>query len=368
LYRTIRDYQADFKDNVSKTSLDPFEFVLCRFSYFAKFSSEILDGFWASYDAWDVDQLLGELGRLGVTPMNTSSSLQSLSDFPSPILFRLVSNWTAFADARVQKIFQSFPPKNVFAHWPTSIIPPGILVLLMEETSTTRKWASTQASHFLSPLLATNFTDGHVHALEAIVHALVSREPPNLMSKNVPFRFAANTIDLWAGFSTALRFIPVEYLKYNDRCKVDVRRLVSGHLSDTDIREYSSIDLHNGLLHHAPDFLEVLRCFEFLLKRLEASFWTDESPEYPLVVFDTIKNNTAFTRLIQNNSSDQKNFLSWVHEYFHCTQKIEQIYGGIVAKIFDFLLEELQHERFGEARPLIFQSAIRVSLEASLVC
>ena len=178
--------------------------------------------------------------------MNTSSSLQSLSDLPSPILFRLVSNWTAFADARVQLIFQSFPPKIVFTHWPTSIIQPGMLVLLMEETSTTRKWASAQASRFLSPLLATNFTDGHVHALEAIVHALVSRELPNLMSKNMPFRFAENIIDLWVGFNIALRFIPVEYLSYHDKCKVDVRRLVSGHLSDTDIREYSSIDLHNS--------------------------------------------------------------------------------------------------------------------------
>jgi len=336
-------------------------------SYFAKFSSEILDGFWASYDAWDVDQLLRELGRLGVTPMNTSSSLQPLSDLPSPILFRLVSNWTAFADARVQKILQSCIPKNVFTNWPTSIIPPGVLVLLMEQTSTTRKWASAQASRFLSPLLAVNFTDGHVHALEVIIYGLVSQESPNSMSKNMPFRFATNIIDLWAGFSTALRFIPIEHLIYNDKCKVDVRRLVSGHLSDTGIREYS-IDLYNDLLYHAPDFVEVLRCFNFLLKRLETSFWTDELPEHPLVVFDTIKNNTTFTSLILNNSSDQKILLSWVHEYFHCTQKIEQIYGGIVAKIFDFLLEELQHERFGEARPYIFQSAISVSLEASFVC
>jgi len=335
------------------------------FSYFAKFSSEILDGFWASFDAWEVDQLLGELVRLGVTPMNISSSLHSLSDLPSPILFRLVSNWTSFADARVQKILQSFPPKNVFTHWPTSIIPPGVLVSIMEQSPITRKWASAQASRFFSPLLAVNFTDGHVHALEAIVNGLGSREPPNLM----PFRFAADIISLWTGFNTVLRFIPIEYLKCNYKWKVDVRRLVSDHLSDTDIREYSSIEPNNDLLNHAPDFVEVLRCFNFLLKRLEASFWTDESPEYPLVVFDNIKNNIAFTRLIQNNSSDQKSWhLSWVHEYFHCTQKIEQIYGGIVAKIFDFLLEELQHERFGEARPHVFESAIRVSLEASLAC
>lgn len=332
------------------------------FSYFAKFSAEILDGFWASYDAWDVDQILGELGRLGITPMNTSSSLHSLSDLPSPILFRLMSNWAAFADARVQKILQSFPPNTVFEDWPTSVIPPGMLVFFMEQTSTTRQWASTQASRYISPLSVANFTDGHIHALEAISRCLVSRDPPSVISENMPFRFAVDIFDLWAGFATALRFIPVEYLKSTDKCKVDVRRLVSGHLSDTGTREYSGIDFQNDLLNHAPDFAEVLRCFNFLLKRLEASFWTDEPPEYPLVVFDTVKNNAAFERLIQNNSSHEKSWhLAWVHEYFHCTQKIEQIYGSIVAKIFDFLLEELQHERFGEVRPHIFQSAIRVS-------
>jgi senataxin len=117
------------------------------------------------------------------------------------------------------------------------------------------------------------------------------------------------------------------------------------------------------------DFVEVLRCFNFLLKRLETSLWADETPEYPLLVFDAIKNNFAFGKLMEsfsgNKSPDEKPwYLAWVHEYFHCVQKMEQIYSTVVAKISDFLLEELQHERFGDARPHALESAARVSFKS----
>lgn len=131
------------------------------------------------------------------------------------------------------------------------------------------------------------------------------------------------------------------------------------------------IFLPKGLLPGYLDFVEVLRCFNFLLKRLEASFWADESPDYPLLVFDAIKNNTAFGKLVEsaqnNKPSDEKPwYLAWVHEYFHCVQKLERIYCTVVAKIFDLLLEELQHERFGDARPHTLESAARVSLKRAI--
>ncbi|KXN93410.1 hypothetical protein AN958_00334, partial [Leucoagaricus sp. SymC.cos] len=174
-----------------------------------------------------------------------------------------------------------------------------------------------------------------------------SRDSSGARSIPTPrYQFTTDTFNLWAGFSTALRFIPVEFLKANSRSQVDVRKVVTGHLGDTDIH-----------------FVEVLRCFNFLLKRLDSSFWVNEPPEYPLMVFDAVKNNTAFAKLIQStqNNKDEKPWhLAWVHEYFRCVQKMEQIYSAVVAKISDFLLEELQHERFGDARPYVLNSATRL--------
>jgi senataxin len=115
------------------------------------------------------------------------------------------------------------------------------------------------------------------------------------------------------------------------------------------------------------DFVEILRCFNFLLKRLETSFWDDEPSEYPLIVFDVIKNNSALGKLLQKPDSsgsviEKSWYLSWIFEYFHSVQKMEAIYDTVVAKISDFLLEELQHERFGDARMPILESAARVSV------
>ncbi|KXN88165.1 hypothetical protein AN958_07624 [Leucoagaricus sp. SymC.cos] len=260
-----------------------------------------------------------------------------------------MSNWAVFSDERVQTIIHSIPPHTVFLDWPTTTVPPGVLVLLMERTSAVRQWASAQASRYSpSPLPAEKFTVGYVHTFEIITQALVSRDSSGARSIPTPrYQFTTDTFNLWAGFSTALRFIPVEFLKANSRSQVDVRKVVTGHLGDTDIH-----------------FVEVLRCFNFLLKRLDSSFWVNEPPEYPLMVFDAVKNNTAFAKLIQStqNNKDEKPWhLAWVHEYFRCVQKMEQIYSAVVAKISDFLLEELQHERFGDARPYVLNSATRHS-------
>ncbi|KAF9454791.1 hypothetical protein P691DRAFT_804153 [Macrolepiota fuliginosa MF-IS2] len=334
------DCVAEF-EKVKKTS---------RTTYFAKFSADILDNFWESFDAWDVKQVLAELQRLGITPTNSDPMVQTLSDVSSPLVLRIMSNWAIFSDPQIQTIIHSIPPHTVFQSWPTQTIPPGILVLLVEQTSVVRQWASSQALRYpAAPLPTDQFTDGHIRALETLIYGLTSRDSSNTTSDQFSFfRFAVDMFDLWAGFSTALRFLPIEYLKSSNRCEIDIRKTVSGHLSDTDIH-----------------FVEVLRCFNFLLKRLEASFWADEAPEYALLVFDAVKHNSAFGKLVQSmqksKPSDEKPwYLSWIFEYFYSVQKTDKIYSTVVAKISDFLLEELQHERFGDARPHVLESAARL--------
>lgn len=89
------------------------------------------------------------------------------------------------------------------------------------------------------------------------------------------------------------------------------------------------------------------------------------------MVFDAVKNNPAFCKLVQGINSNEAAaekpwYLSWIYEYFHSVQKMEAVHNALVAKISDFLLEELQHERFGDARPYVLESAARVSLNRQL--
>jgi senataxin len=99
----------------------------------------------------------------------------------------------------------------------------------------------------------------------------------------------------------------------------------------------------------------------FLLKRLNNGIWHGEGPEYPQVVFDAVKDNPSYSQLLQtvDPGGDRPWFLSWFSEYLQ-TLRDMPVYGDVLAKMIDFMCEELQHERFQEARPTIMIAATRV--------
>jgi senataxin len=111
------------------------------------------------------------------------------------------------------------------------------------------------------------------------------------------------------------------------------------------------------------DFVDVLRCLLFLIKRLNNNLWEREGPEFPQVVFDAVKDNPSFSHLLQSIDSvgDRPWFISWFPEYLQTLYDLP-IYADVLAKIIDFMCEELQHERFQEARPTIMTAATRVSI------
>lgn len=100
----------------------------------------------------------------------------------------------------------------------------------------------------------------------------------------------------------------------------------------------------------------------FLLKRLNAGLWNGEAPEFPQVVFDAIKDNPSYTKLIEEVVPlDEKPwFLFWFGEYL-LSLKDSGIFGDVLAKVVDLLCEEFQHERFKEVRPMVIFAATRVS-------
>ena len=114
---------------------------------------------------------------------------------------------------------------------------------------------------------------------------------------------------------------------------------------------------------HLPEFIDILQCLQLLLKRTDEKFWVGEGPEFPQVVFDSVKDNPSFTRLLQNTDSHSERpwHLSWFGEYLHTIRNLPG-YGEVLVRMVDFLCEETQHERFQDARPLIMTSALHVSL------
>jgi len=116
-------------------------------------------------------------------------------------------------------------------------------------------------------------------------------------------------------------------------------------------------------IRHWLEFEVVLQCFLLLLKRTGKQFWVGEGPEFPQVVFDSIKENKFFLELLQNIHSSQERpwFLAWFSEYLHTIRDLPA-YGEVLARGIDFLCEETQHERFQSVRPSTMISGTRVSL------
>lgn len=109
------------------------------------------------------------------------------------------------------------------------------------------------------------------------------------------------------------------------------------------------------------DFVDVLKSFLFILKRVGAGIWEGEGPEFPRVVFDAIKDNPSYTTMILTSdpAADRPWFLYWLPEFLRTLVDLP-IYGDVLAKVVDFMCEELQHERFGDVRTTVMIAVTRV--------
>jgi senataxin len=86
--------------------------------------------------------------------------------------------------------------------------------------------------------------------------------------------------------------------------------------------------------------------------------WKREEPDYAQVVFDAVKDNPSYSKLLQDANRTAEG-LAWFWEYLHSIRN-HPTYSEVLAKMVDFMCEELQHERFRDIRPAVLESATRV--------
>ncbi|KAJ7250875.1 SEN1 N terminal-domain-containing protein [Mycena haematopus] len=295
--------------------------ITSRNTYFGAFSADILQGFYQSFEAWELNTVLEDI---------TGRTLSSVSP---GIGYRIVSNLTILQDPRILSIIHSEPLAAPVDNWPSDPISPGLLVLLLDEAPVVKEWAEKQALRSrVIPMAKETFLPSHVAALDAILKALDPMSMPE-----TPFSFSRDPRVLWSGFWTVLSLVPVEYLRTGT-----VYRAVKGHLHDT-----------------GSHFEYILLCFEFLTTHLARLFWQEEGPEYPQIIFDSIKENPSFAEMLlrPTSPSAQHPRLSWCSVYLAAIEG-QPAQREVIAKMADFLCEELQHERFGDARPAIMVAAI----------
>ena len=121
------------------------------------------------------------------------------------------------------------------------------------------------------------------------------------------------------------------------------------------------------ILWQNADFVDILRPLVVLLKRMGTKIWSVEgnSPEYPQVIFDAIKDNKSFITELEKPEPPSW-LLGWFMDYLSTIWTLP-VLGSVVAKLIDFLCDELQHERFVAIHPLGILTAARVRITSRLL-
>ncbi|KAF5382581.1 hypothetical protein D9615_002787 [Tricholomella constricta] len=315
--------------------------VTSRNTYFGAYADHTLNAFYQTLEIWELDMVLQDLTKANLVGQSAESRQRTLSDVPQAVVYRMVSNWTIFKDARIISVIHDRPPTGPLLSWPKDTLPSGMLLLLMDEKAGVRQWAQAQASNCSAgPMADDHFIGSYLDAIETIGRQLTD---PTLNAHST-FSFAQDPSDLWPGFRIAVRQIPANALGSRIRQYSDLRGIVTRHLYDT-----------------GPHFSHILQCVLFFLKRMDNKFWVGEGPEFPQLVFDSVKDNKSFSELLQSidTSTERVWFLTWFPEFLHTISELPA-YGEVLAKMIDFLCEETQHERFQDARPGIMLAAIRL--------
>ncbi|KAK0221815.1 SEN1 N terminal-domain-containing protein [Armillaria fumosa] len=319
-----------------------------RTTYLAAFSEEIKAAFFSKFEQWELESVLESLSAVGLFAEPTTSP-QSLSSVPVGVVYRIVSNLAIFQDERILAIIDKHTPEEPLTGWPSDPYPPGMFILLMHRNLRVRGWAKAQFARCSQiPLSNESFGEPYHHVLNILAHIFSGNLElvPGVSSKAPAALLAALSSDnsiLWEAFLCVLRLIPPDELLYVTSQNIDMRRLVVRHLAD-----------------RGPEFAPILRCFTLVMKRLGVRLWLGEGPEYPQIIFDSVKDNDiAMSQLLEGSKEKNMWFLSWFVEYLSLIHDTA-IYAQVVAKMANYVCEELQVERFGDARPFVMSLAAKL--------
>lgn len=112
-------------------------------------------------------------------------------------------------------------------------------------------------------------------------------------------------------------------------------------------------------LHMFIDFANVLKSLMYVLTRLGDTFWDVQDPSIPHKVFDAVKDNDEYLRLLQE-AADELWPQKWFGTYLGSFAKLP-IWNEVFTKVMTLLCDEAQHERFCNVRPQLMAIAAEVN-------
>ncbi|KAI0061699.1 hypothetical protein BV25DRAFT_1948064, partial [Artomyces pyxidatus] len=319
--------------------------IMSQDTYFGHFEDAVFNNFMHSFNEWELHLVLDGLSHVPITPeppaLVRGAPPPTLSDAPHAFTYHMLINLHILQDPRINVIIKTRTPSAFVQGWPSGSPPPGLFYLLLHEEESVRLWAKSQMARYQKVPMAKDIFVGPYMSVFDTLTELLSHDALVLEARHAPVPFTQDPAALWKGISAWFRQLPPELYKSRTRMKVDLSHLLAGHLHDTGLQ-----------------FPEILRCFVYLVRRSKGDLWKNDAADYPQVLFDAIKDNPSYSEHVQSLSpSEEKPWsLLWFYDYLQ-TISNSSIFGDVLAKMVDFLCEELQHERFQDARPIVMIAA-----------
>ncbi|KDQ11409.1 hypothetical protein BOTBODRAFT_135716 [Botryobasidium botryosum FD-172 SS1] len=291
----------------------------CGNTYLSAFSASIVQVFIASVNKYEVEIVLGALSRAGIT---RSQRRYNLGDLPSAVLYHILLNPDLIRHPEIDPLFTSCPPEKRVLGWPIEP-PPGLVLLLVDARSQARAWAQGQV---MASSIISNF-----NSVAAIFSGLARSLEPGAKREDGSTLLPTTMIspELWSEFPRVLTLFSHEVAKTNlAKNPINLPARVFGNLYEK-----------------STQLVSVLKCFVYLLQAMGSSLWASKPQDYPQVLVDAIKDNSAFEKLVTESASKEPWVLEWFSDYLR-TVWDAPIFGDALAKIVAFLAEELQHPRF----------------------
>ncbi|TBU62332.1 SEN1 N terminal-domain-containing protein [Dichomitus squalens] len=323
--------------------------IMSRHTYFGAFNDNVLKTFYGSFHNFLTDfvvQALAEKDFTGGTAQGPDSE-RTFVDAPPAITFLMATYLHMLEDSRIVGLLHKYCPRAPIKSWPSDIPPSGLLALLFDGPHDIRVWGQKQCiSCEVAPIPMENFSPSHITVLKAVCESITSsRTLSDCLGDTYKVPWLQDLPAIWAGFTLFLRFVPVELFRASRTFDIDIRHMIVGHLHDTETH-----------------FIDVLKSFIIILRRMGPDAWQGEGPEYAHVVFNSIKDNTRFADILCNLPAPVAKDdwqLKWLEVYANSVGKLP-VFKDILPTVLQFLCEQLQHVRYKVVRPVAMSIASRL--------
>ncbi|KZT73806.1 hypothetical protein DAEQUDRAFT_355275 [Daedalea quercina L-15889] len=320
--------------------------VTSRETYFGAFTDSVLGIFFDNLDNWELETVLSGLAEVGMTADSVGVDSHSLAVAPPAVTYHIFYNPHVIRDARISKIVRSSIPKDPITLWPADFPPPCLFYLVVDEREDVRKWALGQLGLCKAAAMSAEwFLPSYCTVIKSVT-SVVSDQANDHDAVGTDSSFSRDPTVLWSGYSVTLRYVPVAFLRPRKALDIDIRHVVTSHLHDT-----------------GSNFMDVLKAFLLILSRIGPGIWESEGPEYPQVVFSSIKDNVRYLEILQNLEDTRKEnwLLNWVEAYLKSLGNLP-VCKDVLPLVVHFYCEELQHQRFPGVRPAAICIAGRILL------